>query len=86
MKVSIELSMYPLDANYKSSIVQFVKRLRGRKGIQLETNGMSSQIYGDYDQVMEVLTAEIKEVFQGEDKVSMVMKMVNDDLSGEVKF
>lgn len=78
--------MYPLNTDYKPSIVRFIKRLRDIDGIQIETNGMSSQVYGEYDRVMEVLTAEIKGVFGSEDKVSMVMKVVNDDLSGDIKF
>lgn len=78
--------MYPLNADYKPSIIAFIKRLRTADDIRVETNGMSSQVYGEYDRVMEVLTAAIKEVFEGEDKVSMVMKLVNDDLSGDIKF
>jgi uncharacterized protein YqgV (UPF0045/DUF77 family) len=86
MKISVDLSMYPLNADYKPSIIQFIKRLRAAEGIRIETNGMSSQVHGEYDEVMKVLTTEIRSVFEGDDKVSIVMKMVNDDLSGEIKF
>ena len=86
MRISVDLSMYPLNADYRPSIIRFIERLRDIAGIQIETNGMSSQVYGEYDRVMEVLTAEIKSVFGSEDKVSMVMKVVNDDLSGDIKF
>jgi uncharacterized protein YqgV (UPF0045/DUF77 family) len=86
MKISVELSMYPLKEEYKAPIIEFVRSLRDSEGIRVKTNGMSSQIYGDYDQVMASLAAEIKTVFAGKDKVVMVMKMANDDLDGPVKF
>ena len=86
MNISIELSMYPLSEEYKPSIISFIKKLRERKDIRIETNGMSSHIYGDYDIVMKVMNEEVKQVFSGKDKVVMVMKMVNDDLSGDVGF
>lgn len=86
MNVSVELSMYPLQEVYKESIIRFVKSLRDHEGIRIETNGMSTHIYGGYDEVMGVLQKEVKPVFEGEDKVVMVMKMVNDDLSGPITF
>jgi uncharacterized protein YqgV (UPF0045/DUF77 family) len=86
MKISVELSMYPLNEDYKPSITAFIKRLRSYSEVRIETSGMSSQIYGEYDQVMAMIHTEFKTVFEGNDKVSMVMKMVNDDLSGPIKF
>ncbi|NNC84084.1 MAG: hypothetical protein HKN79_10955 [Flavobacteriales bacterium] len=86
MRVSVELSMYPLVEQYKSPIIEFVESLRQREGIEIETNGMSSHLYGEYDDIMSVLNGEMKKVFENGPKVVMVMKVVNDDLSGPVKF
>lgn len=86
MKISVELSMYPLKEEYKAPIIEFIKTLREREGIRVKTNGMSSHIYGDYDEVMGSVVQEVKAVFEGNDKVVMVMKVVNDDLDGPVKF
>jgi uncharacterized protein YqgV (UPF0045/DUF77 family) len=86
MHVSVDLSMYPLNEDYKPSIINFVKRLRATEGLQVDTNGMSTQVYGEYDLVMNTLQQEIKAVFSGPDKVSIVMKAVNDDLSGPIGF
>lgn len=86
MKISVELSMYPLNEGYKESITAFVKQLREYPNVVVETNGMSSHIYGDYEQVMDLIKKEAGPVFSGDQKVVMVMKMVNDDLSGPVKF
>ena len=78
--------MYPLNADYKTPIIAFVKRLRTYADVKVETNGVSTQLYGEYDVVMEMIQKEFKTVFGGDDKVSMVMKVINDDLSGSVKF
>lgn len=86
MRVSVDLSMYPLNEDYKPSIISFIKHLRTTAGLQVDTNGMSTQVYGEYDLVMSTLQQEIKAVFSGSDKVSIVMKAVNDDLSGPIGF
>ncbi|MGB2137582.1 MAG: hypothetical protein ACPHVP_01795 [Flavobacteriales bacterium] len=54
MKCSVEISMYPLDVNYIEPITFFIKRLKRHPFISLETNGMSTQVFGDYDNVMTV--------------------------------
>lgn len=86
MRVSVELSLYPLREEYKGPIIKFVESLRSREDIRIETNGMSSQLFGDYDILMRILHEEMRELFAGPDKVVMVMKWVNDDLQGPVKF
>ena len=86
MKVSVEISMYPLNTDYKGPIIEFVESLRTREGITIETNGMSTQVFGEYDTVVRILHDEARAIFHGPDKVAMVMKWVNDDLEGPVKF
>lgn len=86
MDITIDISMYPLQQDYKPLIIDFVKALRQRDEIRIETNGVSTQVYGDYEAVMLALKEEMKRVFEGPHKVSMVMKIVNDDLSGPITF
>tara|TARA_R110001583_G_scaffold90423_1_gene232276 strand:- start:4172 stop:4438 length:267 start_codon:yes stop_codon:yes gene_type:complete len=63
MKISIELSLYPLaQAQYKSEIWAFIKRLRNIEGLQVVTNGMSTQVFGEYDLAVSKVMAEIKQV------------------------
>ena len=52
MKCSVEISMYPLEKKYKDHIKCFIKKLRNYKTIKVISNGMSTQIFGDYDNVM----------------------------------
>ncbi len=85
MKISVEISMYPLTQNYEPPILAFLEDLNLHKGIEVQTNGMSTQLFGDYDIVMGILTKDIKTAFEKEDKISMVMKILNLDTSGYSK-
>ena len=81
MKASVEISMYPLDAEYGTPILRFIERLRKHEGLTVQTNNMSTQVFGEYDQLMRALTQEMKKSFEEENAVVMVMKVVNMNLS-----
>ena len=80
MKCSVEISMYPLDINYIEPITFFIKRLKRYPFISLETNGMSTQVFGDYDNVMTAIQQEMKNSFLLQQKVVFNMKVVNTHL------
>lgn len=83
MKVSVEISMYPLEGNYIPPILEFIQSLQAYPGIKVKTNSMSTQIFGEYDAVMHALSGAIKPAFAKEHKVSMVLKLLNSDLDYE---
>lgn len=60
MEISVDISMYPLADEYLPYIKAFIERLQATPGITAVGNTMSTQIFGDYDAVMAVLTKEIK--------------------------
>jgi len=80
MKLSVEISMYPLDGNYEEHILSFIKRIKSYPNISSKTNSMSTQIFGEYDVVMSFLQKEMKPVFVDKIKTVMVMKFINADL------
>ena len=80
MEVSIELTLTPLQDNFEEPIIQFIKRLRTSGFIVLE-NPLSTQIYGDYDEVMSFLNAEIKKSFTEVDHILLNMKIVKSNRS-----
>ena len=51
MKVSIEISMYPLHKDYETSILDFIIRLNSHDFLSVETNGMSTQVFGEWNKV-----------------------------------
>ena len=62
MKVSVELTLIPLQDGFREPVIHFIKKLR-TSGLIVYENPLSTQVYGEYDRVMEVLTQEVKEVF-----------------------
>ncbi|MFC4220928.1 thiamine-binding protein [Flagellimonas marina] len=80
MKVSVELTLTPLQDNFEPPIIDFIKKLRA-SGLTVLENPMSTQVYGEYDIVMKLLQTEIKETFEKLDHVVLTMKMVKSDRS-----
>ena len=79
MKTSVEISYYPLKEEYKAPIKSFIDRMNTYKTLVVNTSGMSTQIFGEYDEVMGALTAEMKVAFEVPHSV-FVMKVINSDL------
>ena len=79
MKTSVELSYYPLNNEYLVPIKGFIQRLNTYTNLVVNTNGMSTQVFGEYDEVMAALTAEIKKSFELPHSI-FIMKVINNDL------
>lgn len=60
MEISAEISMYPLTDNYLPYIKGFIDRLQAIEGLSVVGNTISTQIFGDYDLVMDTVKNEIK--------------------------
>ena len=56
MKLTADLSLYPIQDDYVSVIDAFIEALRATDGIDIVTNSMSTQICGDYDRVFETVS------------------------------
>jgi len=79
MKVSVDISYYPLKVEYIPPIKDFIGRLDNYENITAQTNGMSTQVFGEYFEVMKILTDEIYKSFELPHSV-FVMKVINADL------
>ena len=86
MNCSVEISMYPLHKEYVDPIIDFIKKLRTYPNLVIETNGMSTQIFGDYDKIMNALNCEMKEVFLNKQKVVFNLKVINSHLEEKPQF
>lgn len=80
MECSVEISMYPLNKEYVEAITAFILGLRKHPFINLETNGMSTQVFGEYDKVMKAINHEMKISFQKGEKVVFNLKVINSQL------
>jgi uncharacterized protein YqgV (UPF0045/DUF77 family) len=79
MNVSVEISYYPLRGEFVPPIREFIHHLNQHDGLKARTNGMSTQVFGEYKTVMQALTAEIEKSFENPHSV-FVMKVINADL------
>lgn len=71
--------MYPLSRDYEGLILDFIARLRGYDELDVKVNSLSTQIFGDYDVIMQALQQEIRLSFQQGVTTSMVIKVLNVD-------
>ena len=85
MKISVEVSMYPLKNEYISDIQNFIDRVNSCAGLQVITNTMSTQICGDYDAVMDVMHEEMHRSFEESRRAIFVCKFIERDLSPRIK-
>ena len=86
MNSSVEISMYPLKEDYKPSIIAFIKNLRKYPFIKVNTNGMSTQVFGDYKRVMNAINTEMENTFINSNAVVFNLKVINVDLEEKPKF
>ena len=78
MKISVELTFTPLHDDYEPSIIHFIKKLRA-SNLKVMENPLSTQVYGNYDEVMQILTVEIKEAFDLVERGLLYIKIVKSD-------
>lgn len=80
MEISVELTLSPLQDNFEPAIIDFIKKLRN-SGLTVKENPLSTQVYGDYDEVMAILNSEIKTAFEAIDRGLLYMKIVKSNRS-----
>lgn len=80
MQLSIEISKYPLANEYIPPIKGFIDELNAQPGLTVLTNTMSTQVFGEYDAVMQALQHCIRWSFERYGKVVFVVKFIHGDL------
>jgi uncharacterized protein YqgV (UPF0045/DUF77 family) len=76
MNIGVEISLYPLNADYIPPIQNFIDRLQGDARLRVLTNAMSTQVFGDYDVILPLLQRELKQTFTDNAKAVFVMKVL----------
>ena len=80
MKISVELTLTPLQDDFEPTIIDFIKSLRN-SGLMVLENPLSTQVYGDYDEVMGILQKEVKTAMEAMDNGLLYLKLVKTDRS-----
>lgn len=79
MLVSVEISFYPLQENYHQPILTFINRINKYTNIEVSSNGMSTQVFGEYQDVMKSITIEIEKAIELPNSI-FILKIANQYL------
>jgi uncharacterized protein YqgV (UPF0045/DUF77 family) len=77
MKIAVDISLYPLDKAFIPPIKDVIDRLNTHDNLEIWTNAMSTQVVGEFDEVMDALKQEIGTTFENIPKGVFVIKMFN---------
>ena len=80
MKVAVDISLYPLADDIIPPIKDVIARLNSYESLDVQTNRMSTQVRGDYADVMSALNKEIGATFEQNDRAIFVIKIINNPL------
>ena len=81
MNTSIEITLMPLNDNYESIIKKFITSIRDSR-FQILENPLSTQIYGAYEPMMEMLVEKINSIFSDCDGIVVNLKIVKGNRFG----
>lgn len=80
MEVAVDISLYPLDADFIPPIKDVIERLSAHAGITVVTNSMSTQLRGEFEPVMDALKTEIGRTFEALPKAVFAIRILNNPL------
>jgi len=79
MHTAIEISLYPLSADYLPPIKAFIDRLNAYPELKVITNGMSTQVSGEHGRLFAILGAETGITFAEAGRKVFVMKVLGGE-------
>ena len=80
MKISVDVSLYPLREEFIPAIVDFIHQVENHPGIEVLRNRMSTQLFGECEAVMAVLAAELQRSWETHGKSVLVAKFIPGDV------
>ena len=76
MQLTVEISMYPFNKDYKMLIKGFITELNKRDGFDIDTSAASTVIRGEYSLVMETLKDMMSWSFDTHGRAVFVAKFI----------
>ena len=80
MRVTVEMSLYPLAKDALAKILGFIDVVQGDERLEVVVNQMSTQVRGELGDVLEVLKAALERSFGAGGSQALVVKFLNVDL------
>jgi len=81
MQIAVDISLYPLDEDFITPIKNIIERLGQHDGVEVERNRMSTQLRGEFDVVMPILSEEIRTTFDNVSKCVFAIKILNNPVN-----
>jgi uncharacterized protein YqgV (UPF0045/DUF77 family) len=74
------MSLYPLRDGPVPVIIDFIRDLRGREGIEIVTNQLGTQLRGEFDAVTGAINHCMRKAMEAPNTVVLVVKYLNIDV------
>lgn len=82
MKVTVEISLYPLQDQFEEVILEFIEALQKNQDIEIEVNGLSTQVFGELNQIFPAIQKQMQLLYEKHQAV-LILKMANGILKKE---
>ena len=79
MRISVDISLYPLTEQFVEPILAFIDKLEQNPRLKISRNNLSTQIFGEYRDVMNAMDAEIEAIFKQLPHSVFVLKIIGND-------
>ncbi len=79
MRISVDISLYPLTEDYVEPILAFILTLENNPKLIVKRNSLSTQVFGEYRDVMDTLDSEMVTVFSQLPHSVFAMKFIGTD-------
>ena len=80
MRITADLSLYPLRDGPVPEIIEFIRDIRAQEGIEIVTNQLSTQLRGEFEAVTGAINSCMQRVMTASNTVVLVVKYLNVDL------
>ncbi|MEZ5498763.1 MAG: hypothetical protein R3E77_04940 [Steroidobacteraceae bacterium] len=76
MDIGVEISMYPLRDEFIPPIAAFIERLNIDERFRVETNSMSTQVFGPAEPLLELVCKQMRVSLAEHGKAVFVLKVL----------
>jgi uncharacterized protein YqgV (UPF0045/DUF77 family) len=80
MRVTAEMSLYPLQGQPLDKILAFIETIHGERRLEVVVNQLSTQVRGELDVVMSTVAKALERSFGAGGSQALVLKVLNGDL------
>lgn len=78
MQMTMEISMYPLQADYRPLIRDFIDRLNQEQDLEINTSHTSTVVIGEYQRLMRLMTELMEWSCRTHGRAVFVTKFIPD--------